>query len=229
MYFQYSNSVGEHEIRRNVMVDDALLKGENGFLFKEIISDFSLKQSEALASRHPTTVLAASNDFINQNIEKLAALENKKIFVFGDKAVSSNSTFLGVEYIDEEDIPLSPCEWREKIITTEKTVVVKSSKLIDKLANIVSASKLPARIKRKVLSRIPMSLDKLEKEIERDIVFLPFSRVKFNGNKKVSNKLIKKCLLCGIRVDGIPVSRAECQLDVHQAVLNFKNKILQYV
>ncbi|EEX95062.1 hypothetical protein VIOR3934_06459 [Vibrio orientalis CIP 102891 = ATCC 33934] len=229
MYFQYSNIVGEHEICRNVMVDDDLLKGENSFLFKEIISDFSFKQTEALNSGCITTVLAASNDFVNQNIELLAGVDNKKIFIFGGKAVSSKSTLVGIEYIDEEDIPLSASEWREKIITTEKTVVVKSSKLIDKLANWISDSKLPVRIKRKVLSRIPMSLEKLEKEIERDIVFLPFSRVKFIGNEKVSNKLINKCLLCGIRVDGIPISRAECQFDMHQTVVRFKNRILQYL
>lgn len=229
MYFQYSSSVGEHEIRRNVMVDDALLKDENSFLFKEIISDFSLKESETLLPGFPMTVLAASNDFIDQNIEQLVDVENKKIFVFGDKAASSQVSFLSIEYIGDEDIPLSPSEWREKIVTTEKTIVVKSSKVIDKLVNIVSSLKLPVRIKKKVLSRIPISLDKLEKEIERDIVFIPFSGVKFIGPGKVPGKLIKKCLLCGIRVEGIPVSKAELQSDAYKAVVTFKKRILQYV
>ena len=46
---------------------------------------------------------------------------------------------------------------------------------------------------------------------------------------EISNKLMRKCLLCCIRIDGVPVSRTECRLDVHKEVVNFKNKILQYL
>lgn len=229
MYFQYSSLVGDHEIRRNVIVDDELLSGSNGFLFKEIISDFSLKQCEELSIEYPTTVLAASNRFISDISKYLQQFSHKKIFIFNEesKILCSNEGI--VEYIDNEDIPLSQSEWREKIVITEKTVVIKESKFIAKLARGVSESNLPIRIKNKILSRIPMYIEKLEKEIERDIVFIPFSSVRFIGNTKVSNKLIKKCILCGIRVEGLPLSRSEIQSHTEKAVKKFKEKILQYV
>ncbi|WP_254917636.1 hypothetical protein [Vibrio sp. V11_P1A41T118] len=211
------------------MVDDDLLNGTNGFLFKEIISDFSLKQCEDLSLEHPATVLAASNGFITEKTETLRQIPDKKIFIFGDKAVTSYLYEACIEHIDNDDIPLSQSEWREKIITTDKTVVVKNSKFIDKLARVVSDAKLPMRFKRKILSRIPMSIEKLEKEIERDIIFISFSTVKFIGNRKVSNRLVKKCLLSGIRVEGIPVCRSELQSDTERAVKVFKEKIFQYI
>ncbi len=143
MYFQYSNFVGEHEICRNVLVDDALLNGPDSFLFKELISDFSLRQVDQLSPQYPTTVLAASNAFIIQSSDLLMTHTEKRVFVFGERALTSSSEQAYIEHIACEDIPLSLSEWREKIITAEKTLVVKNSKFVDRVARIVSDSILP--------------------------------------------------------------------------------------
>lgn len=73
-----------------------------------------------------------------------------------------------------------------------------------------------------------MSVEKYEKEIERDVVFLPFSGVRFIGCDRISNKLVKKSILCGIRVQGVPVTRKEQIIATEKEVKNFKERILQY-
>lgn len=229
MYFQYINHVGEHTICRNILIDDALFLGNNGFFFKEIVSDFSLRQVDdfSQAIEYPTTLFASSVDFVRCNDEMLRNVDNKKIFIFNNSVESEKEHSLNISYITEDDIPLSINEWREKIITAERILVIRDSIAINVLTELISKLRIASRIKSRILARFPLSIKRLEREIARDVVFIPFSRVKFIGNRKVSSKLIKKCILCGIEVDGVPLSRQQIEVNIEMETITFKRKILQ--
>ncbi|GAA0247433.1 hypothetical protein [Marinomonas primoryensis] len=229
MFYLYKSYIGSQPILRNIIVDDDLLKGEYGFLFKEIISDFSLKQVNDVFNEYQTSVFASGYEFLKKNHEIIFNLTEKKIFVFGDLPDNMPILRNGVQLFSDDEIPLSFNEWREKIINNSRVIVVKKTIIVDLITSFFEKLLLPKKIKKKILSKIPMTIKKLEHEIAKDIPILDFNKIRVIGANNISMKLLYKCLLSGVEIEGYTLSKEQLEMELADAYSQFKNKILRYV
>ncbi|EAQ65693.1 hypothetical protein MED121_09013 [Marinomonas sp. MED121] len=223
MIYIYEENIGELKVVKNIIVDDVLLESQCGFLIKEIVSDYGFKLASKINADVDTIFWSASANSFNEMKNKVQVKGDSLNILFD--IYGENFTFPFDKIIQEQEIPLSISEYREKIVINKGKRRLAHRKRDLMLLKVLEFPYLPNRLENKINNRKLISLDKLNEVLSVEKQFLYFDELLVSGDNLSINSF-RKCSLVGIKVNSIDFCKKKISKEIEKERSAFQEKIL---